>query len=144
MSEDVVIVGAARTPIGAFNGGLSSVPASYLGQVTIEAALERAGVEASDVDEVVMGQILSAGGGQNPARQAAMGAGVPADKIRQAARIYANAERGAIYWGMGISQSTHGTDNTLALVNLAMMCGHVGKAGTGLNPLRAEQRTGLL
>jgi formate dehydrogenase alpha subunit len=64
--------------------------------------------------------------------------GVPADKIRQAARLYAKAERGAIYWGMGISQSTHGTDNTLTLVNLAMMCGHVGKAGTGLNPLRGQ------
>ncbi len=64
--------------------------------------------------------------------------GVPANKIRQAARIYANAERGAIYWGMGISQSTHGTDNTLSLVNLAMMCGHLGKAGMGVNPLRGQ------
>ncbi|GJM42349.1 MAG: formate dehydrogenase subunit alpha [Ardenticatenaceae bacterium] len=64
--------------------------------------------------------------------------GVPADDIRKAARLYANAERGAIYWGMGISQSTHGTDNTLTLVNLALMCGHVGKAGTGLNPLRGQ------
>jgi formate dehydrogenase alpha subunit len=64
--------------------------------------------------------------------------GVPADDIRQAARLYAQAERAAIYWGMGISQSTHGTDNTLALVNLALMCGHVGKTGTGLNPLRGQ------
>ena len=64
--------------------------------------------------------------------------GVPADSIRQAARLYASANRAAIYWGMGISQSTHGTDNTLSLTNLAMMCGHVGKAGTGLNPLRGQ------
>lgn len=64
--------------------------------------------------------------------------GVPAQSIREAARIYANAERASIYWGMGISQSTHGTDNTLSLVNLALMCGHVGKAGTGLNPLRGQ------
>ena len=64
--------------------------------------------------------------------------GVPAESIREAARIYAGAERAAIYWGMGISQSTHGTDNTLSLVNLALMCGHVGKAGTGLNPLRGQ------
>lgn len=64
--------------------------------------------------------------------------GVPAESIREAARIYANANRAAIYWGMGISQSTHGTDNTLSLVNLALMCGHVGKAGTGLNPLRGQ------
>lgn len=64
--------------------------------------------------------------------------GVPADSIREAARIYASANRASIYWGMGISQSTHGTDNTLSLVNLALMCGHVGKAGTGLNPLRGQ------
>lgn len=64
--------------------------------------------------------------------------GVPAEKIREAARIYASAKKAAIYWGMGISQSTHGTDNTLSLVNLALMCGHVGKAGTGLNPLRGQ------
>ncbi len=64
--------------------------------------------------------------------------GVPAQQLREAARIYANAGRAAIYWGMGISQSTHGTDNTLSLVNLALMCGHVGKPGTGLNPLRGQ------
>lgn len=64
--------------------------------------------------------------------------GVPAESIREAARIYASANRASIYWGMGISQSTHGTDNTLSLVNLALMCGHVGKAGTGLNPLRGQ------
>lgn len=74
---DVVITGAARTPVGAFLGGLSSVPASTLGEIAIKAALERAGVSAEEVSEVIMGQILAAGGGQNPARQAAMGAGVP-------------------------------------------------------------------
>ena len=77
---DVVIVGAARTPVGAFSGGLSSVPASYLGTAAISAALERAGVEPGEVDEVILGQILTAGTGQNPARQAAMGAGVPQEK----------------------------------------------------------------
>ncbi|MEK6222646.1 MAG: molybdopterin-dependent oxidoreductase, partial [Chloroflexota bacterium] len=64
--------------------------------------------------------------------------GVPADDLRKAARLYAKAEKGSIYWGMGISQSTHGTDNTISLVNLALMCGHLGKAGTGLNPLRGQ------
>ncbi|MDX1664659.1 MAG: formate dehydrogenase subunit alpha [Candidatus Promineifilaceae bacterium] len=64
--------------------------------------------------------------------------GVPAESIREAARIYANAGRAAIYWGMGISQSTHGTDNTLTLANLALLCGHVGQPGTGLNPLRGQ------
>ena len=64
--------------------------------------------------------------------------GVPAGDIREAARLYANAERAAFYWGMGISQSTHGTDNTLSITNLALMCGHAGKPGTGLNPLRGQ------
>jgi formate dehydrogenase alpha subunit len=64
--------------------------------------------------------------------------GVPANDIRQAARMYAKAERAAFYWGMGISQSVHGTDNALSLTNLALMTGHIGKAGTGLNPLRGQ------
>jgi acetyl-CoA C-acetyltransferase len=76
---DVVIASAARTPVGAFNGGLSALPASELGKAAIIAALERAGVSANEVNEVVMGQILTAGTGQNSARQAAIGAGVPVE-----------------------------------------------------------------
>lgn len=64
--------------------------------------------------------------------------GVPAEDIRQAARLYANAPQAAIYWGMGISQSVHGTDNALSLANLALMTGNLGKAGSGLNPLRGQ------
>jgi acetyl-CoA C-acetyltransferase len=75
--EDVVIVSAARTPVGSFNGSLSSVPAHTLGEVAIRAALDRAHVPPADVDEVIMGQVLSAGEGQNPARQAAIAAGIP-------------------------------------------------------------------
>ena len=78
MSE-IVIAGAARTPVGTFNGSLSSVPAHYLGQVAIQAALERAGVEPGDVSEVILGQILTAGQGQNPARQASINAGLPVE-----------------------------------------------------------------
>ncbi len=77
---DVVIAGAARTPVGAFNGGLAKVAASYLGTVAIQEAMKRAKVDAADVDEAILGQILIAGTGQNPARQAAMGAGIPVDK----------------------------------------------------------------
>ena len=77
---DVVIAGAARTPVGAFNGSLSTVPASHLGQVAIKAALERTKVDPAEVSEVVLGQILTAGAGQNPARQAAMGAGIPVER----------------------------------------------------------------
>ncbi len=64
--------------------------------------------------------------------------GVPAEFIRQAARMYATARAAAIYWGMGITQSVHGTDNAIALSNLALLTGHVGRPGTGLNPLRGQ------
>ncbi|MBJ7483460.1 MULTISPECIES: acetyl-CoA C-acetyltransferase [unclassified Brevundimonas] len=74
---DVVIVSAARTPVGSFMGGLSSLPASKLGEIAIKGALERAGVDAADVDEVILGQVLQAGTGQGPARQASIGAGLP-------------------------------------------------------------------
>ena len=79
MSDDVVIVSAARTPIGTFNGAFANIPAHDLGAVAIKAALERAGVEPGRVSEVIMGQILTAGQGQNPARQAAIKAGIPVD-----------------------------------------------------------------
>ncbi len=79
MSAEIVIASAARTPVGSFNGSLSSVPASYLGTVAIKAALERAGVAPEDVGEVIMGQILTAAAGQNPARQASIGAGIPVE-----------------------------------------------------------------
>jgi acetyl-CoA C-acetyltransferase len=74
---EVVIVGAARTAVGNFSGSLSSVPAQELGATVIKAALERAGVAAADVQEVFMGQVLTGGSGQNPARQAAIQAGCP-------------------------------------------------------------------
>jgi acetyl-CoA C-acetyltransferase len=75
--RDVVIVGAARTPIGSFLGSLASVPATRLGAIAIQAALERAKVAPADVNEVLMGCVLPAGLGQAPARQAALGAGLP-------------------------------------------------------------------
>jgi len=77
---EVVITGAARTPVGSFLGSLSSMAAFELGAIAITEALSRAGVSPEDVSEVIMGQILSAGGGQNPARQAAIGAGIPNEK----------------------------------------------------------------
>jgi len=79
MKDNVVIVGAARTPVGAFNGALSTLPAHELGKVAIEAALARAGVESQRVSEVILGQILTAGQGQNPARQASIAAGIPVE-----------------------------------------------------------------
>src|SRR6201986_260432 len=74
---DIVIASAARTAVGAFNGGLSTLPAHKLGEIAISEALRRANVEPKDVSEVIMGQILAAGEGQNPARQAAIAAGIP-------------------------------------------------------------------
>ena len=76
---DVVIVSAARTAVGSFNGALSSLPAHELGKFAILAAIDRAGIQASDVNEVILGQVLQAGAGQGPARQAAINAGIPVE-----------------------------------------------------------------
>ena len=78
--SEIVIVGAARTAIGSFNGAFANVPAYELGRVAVAAALERAGLQANDVDEVILGQVLTATAGMNPARQTARAAGVPDDK----------------------------------------------------------------
>ena len=75
--DDIVIVSAVRTPVGSFNGVFASVPAHVLGTSAVQAAIAAAGIEAAEVDEVILGQILAAGEGQNPARQAARAAGVP-------------------------------------------------------------------
>jgi acetyl-CoA C-acetyltransferase len=77
--SDIVIASAARTPVGTFNGSFADISASTLGTVAIKAALGRASVAPEDVSEVIMGQILTAGAGQNPARQAAMEAGLPVE-----------------------------------------------------------------
>jgi len=79
MKDDIVIVSATRTPVGAFNGAFANLPAHELGKTAIRAALERAGVEGGRVSEVIMGQILTAGQGQNPARQASIAAGIPVE-----------------------------------------------------------------
>jgi acetyl-CoA C-acetyltransferase len=80
MPGEIVIVSAARTAVGSFNGAFAAIPAHELGAAVIKAALTRARVDAGEVDEVILGQVLTAGQGQNPARQAAIKAGVPQDK----------------------------------------------------------------
>jgi len=80
MSNEIVVVGAARTAVGSFNGAFANTPAHELGGAAIKAALQRAKVEPGDVDEVILGQVLTAAQGQNPARQAAMAAGIPQEK----------------------------------------------------------------
>jgi acetyl-CoA C-acetyltransferase len=79
MKDDIVIVSAARTPVGAFNGAFANLPAHELGKAAIQEALKRAGVQGGRVSEVIMGQILTAGQGQNPARQASIAAGIPVE-----------------------------------------------------------------
>lgn len=80
MSENIVIVAAKRTAIGNFNGGLSNVPAHELGATVIRQLLTDTGVSAAEVDDIILGQVLTAGAGQNPARQSAIAAGIPNDK----------------------------------------------------------------
>src|SRR5688572_29479685 len=79
MKDDIVVVSAARTPVGAFNGAFAAVAAHELGKVAIAESLKRAGVEGAQVSEVILGQILTAGQGQNPARQASIAAGIPVE-----------------------------------------------------------------
>jgi acetyl-CoA C-acetyltransferase len=78
--EDIVIVSATRTPVGSFNGAFATVKAHDLGTIVVREAIARAGLHASDVDEAILGQVLTAAQGQNPARQAARNAGLPDDK----------------------------------------------------------------
>src|SRR5690348_15569374 len=79
MKDDIVIVSATRTPVGAFNGAFANLPAHELGKTAIKAAMDRAGIEGGRVSEVIMGQILTAGQGQNPARQASIAAAIPVE-----------------------------------------------------------------
>ena len=115
-TPDIVIASAVRTPVGNFNGGLSSLPAHSLAALVIKEAMDRAKVTGAEVDEVIMGQVLAAAEGQGPARQAAMAAGVPQDKtayslnqlcgsgLRAVANAYAaiKAEGGGIYIAGGM------------------------------------------
>jgi acetyl-CoA C-acetyltransferase len=78
-SSSIVIASAARTAVGSFNGSFANTPAHELGIAVIDGVLSRAGVDASEVNEVILGQVLQAGEGQNPARQAAVKAGIPVE-----------------------------------------------------------------
>lgn len=136
-ADDIVIASAARTPVGAFNGAFGAVPAHLLGQTAIEAALSRAGVAGGEVDEVVLGQVLTAGTGQNPARQAAIAAGIPVEKTAYA-----------------INQLCGSGLRTVALGFQAIQCGDAeivvagGQESMSMSPhcahLRAGQKMGDL
>src|SRR5262249_16196297 len=109
---EIVIVSAARTPVGSFNGSLSSLPAHKLGEIAIKAALSRAKVEPGEVDEVVMGQILPAGEGQNAGRQAAVGAGIPYEKTAYAINQLCGSGLRAVALGF---QGIRGGDNKIVV-----------------------------
>ena len=119
MAIDVVIVGAARTPVGSFSGALSSLTAQQLGTIAIKAALERAKVDPKDVDEVIMGQILSANGGQNPARQAAMGAGIPQEATAWGLNQLCGSGLRAV--ALGLQQIANGDANVIVAGGMESM-----------------------
>ena len=104
--SDIVIVGAARTAVGAFNGAFANTPAHELGAAAIKEALARAKVDPADVDEVIMGQILTAGQGQNPARQAAMAAGIPQEATAWGLNQLCGSGLRAV--ALGLQQITNG------------------------------------
>jgi acetyl-CoA C-acetyltransferase len=108
----IVIVSAARTPVGSFNGALSSVPASELGTVVLKAAMERAGLEGRDIDEVILGQILTAGAGQNPARQASVNAGIPVESPAWGMNQLCGSGLRAV--ALGMQQIANGDANIVA------------------------------
>jgi acetyl-CoA C-acetyltransferase len=108
----IVIVSAARTPVGSFNGALSSVPASELGTVALKAAMERAGLEGRDIDEVILGQILTAGAGQNPARQASVNAGIPVESPAWGMNQLCGSGLRAV--ALGMQQIANGDANIVA------------------------------
>ncbi len=126
--QDVVIVSAARTPVGSFNGALGSVPAHELGKVAIEAAMERASVKPDEVEEVIMGQILTAGQGQNPARQAAVNAGVPVESPAWGVNQLCGSGLRAV--ALGLQQITNGDAGIVVAGGQESMsqsphCGHM-------------------
>ncbi|MHB8886804.1 MAG: acetyl-CoA C-acetyltransferase [Methylovirgula sp.] len=131
MSRDIVIVSAARTPVGSFNGAFANMPAHELGAVAITAALQRAKVAPAEVDEVILGQILTATEGQNPARQAAMKAGIPQDKTAWGLNQVCGSGLRAV--ALGLQQIANGDAKV-------MVCG--GQESMSLAPHAAHLRSG--
>jgi len=137
-SSSIVIASAARTPVGSFNGAFANVPAHDLGAAVIKAVLERAGVEAKEVDEVILGQVLSAGQGQNPARQAAMKAGIPQEATAWGMNQLCGSGLRAV--ALGMQQIATG-DATIIVaggqesMSMAPHCAHL-RAGTKMGDLK--------
>jgi len=128
MKDDIVIVGAARTPVGAFNGVFAGMAGHELGKVAISDALKRAGVAGGQVSEVIMGQILTAGQGQNPARQASIGAGIPVESPAWGVNQLCGSGLRAVALGY---QAILNGDSTIVVaggqesMSMAPHCGHL-------------------
>ncbi len=137
-SSDIVIVGAARTAVGAFNGAFAATPAHELGAAAIKAAMARAKVEGGDVDEVILGQILSAGQGQNPARQAAMAAGIPQEATAWGLNQLCGSGLRAV--AIGMQQIANGDANVIVAGGMESMSlsPHVAhmRAGTKMGDMK--------
>jgi acetyl-CoA C-acetyltransferase len=136
--SDVVIVSAARTAVGAFNGAFAATPAHALGAVAVKEAMARAKVDGGEVDEVILGQVLSAGEGQNPARQAAMAAGVPQEKTAFGLNQLCGSGLRAV--GLGLQQITNGDASIIVAggqesMSLAPHVAHL-RAGTKMGDMK--------
>ncbi len=136
--NQIVIASAARTPVGSFNGALASLPAHDLGKVAIMAALDRAKLEPGDVSEVILGQILGAGSGQNPARQAAINAGIPVDAPAWGMNQLCGSGLRAV--ALGAQQISSGSSKSVIAggmesMSLAPHCAHL-RDGTKMGDLK--------
>lgn len=137
-SSSIVIASAARTPVGSFNGAFANVPAHDLGAAVIKAVLERAGVDAKEVDEVILGQVLTAGQGQNPARQAAMKAGIPQEATAWGMNQLCGSGLRAV--ALGMQQIATGDASIIVAggqesMSMAPHCAHL-RAGTKMGDLK--------
>jgi acetyl-CoA C-acetyltransferase len=149
MASDIVVVGAARTAVGSFNGAFANTPAHELGAAAVKASLERAKVDPAEVDEVILGQILAAGQGQNPARQAAMKAGVPQEKTAWNLNQLCGSGLRAV--ALGMQQIANGDASVIVAggqesMSMSQHCAHV-RAGTKMGDMRMMDsmlRDGLL
>ncbi|MGV1895347.1 acetyl-CoA C-acyltransferase [Agrobacterium vitis] len=137
-TPSIVIASAARTAVGSFNGAFANVAAHDLGATAIKAVLERAGIEAAEVDEVILGQILTAGQGQNPARQAAMKAGIPQEKTAWGLNQLCGSGLRAV--ALGMQQIATGDASIIIAggqesMSLAPHCAHL-RTGTKMGDMK--------
>jgi acetyl-CoA C-acetyltransferase len=138
MSDAIVVASAARTPVGSFNGAFAATPAHDLGSIVVKEVLARAGVEAGEVDEVILGQVLTAGQGQNPARQAAINAGVPKEATAWGLNQVCGSGLRAI--ALGMQQIASGDAKIIIAggqesMSLSAHCQHL-RAGTKMGDLK--------